>query len=129
MWFRSLYNNIPHQFVEDVDQTSTAVPDQSLSVRQILDRSSRGLINIDDYRLHSYDDSEPDIDSDEEDIDNIIVLHQKLNEYEQQVLKNSEHRRARNSDRNDGDPDNSSGDSGDGKEGVASDGSQSEGER
>lgn len=84
MKFRDIYNpsseDYPH---EDVDHSSIAVPDQSLSVRQIIDRSLRGLVDPSQLIRNSVDDVNPDIDDESDDMTDIVDFHNALNAYEE----------------------------------------------
>lgn len=66
MKIRTNYSNYdPSRYIEDVDSSSETVPDQSLTVQDILRRFQNGTITNEElYRQGFYDDN-PDIDSEE----------------------------------------------------------------
>ncbi|WGL31430.1 hypothetical protein [Dipodfec virus UOA04_Rod_1040] len=104
MKFRDFYNPSPDDYPrESIDTSSIAVPDQSLSVREIIDRSLRGLVDPSQLIRNSVDDINPDIDDDSEDMTDIVDIHNNLRYYEE-VSRDRRNNRQRDHSRTDGAP-------------------------
>ncbi|UPW41897.1 hypothetical protein [Dipodfec virus RodF1_81] len=104
MKFRDFYNPSPDDYPrESIDTSSIAVPDQSLSVREIIDRSLRGLVDPSQLIRNSVDDINPDIDDESEDMTDIVDIHNNLRYYEE-VSRDRRNNRQRDNSGTDGTP-------------------------
>lgn len=65
--------------VEILDQTEITVPNMSLSVKDIINRFSRGTLDLRDIERNGYYDDEQDIDDTTlDDIDDLVDVQQKM---------------------------------------------------
>lgn len=84
----SLWSNPPEEDKGvELDSTVITVPNMSLSVKQILDRFTRGTVSIDDLvRRGYYDDENVDLDDDSfDDVDDLSDLQTIKNNYYDKV--------------------------------------------
>lgn len=81
---------------ELLDQTEITVPNMSLSVKDIINRFSRGTLDLRDIERNGYYDDEQDIDDTTlDDIDDLVDVQQKM-EFINEKVSESVRRDSRN---------------------------------